>query len=123
PPVRQPGAITRPQPPPAAPPRRPPPDTDTPPPRSRKPEAVEDDGEAAPPRGRSKRADDHRREEPAASVWLVLGVGHDPDRELKGEYVGELTDTGLRLRQGDDKIRVKVGSRVKHRLRNQVEID
>jgi hypothetical protein len=55
-------------------------------------------------------------------VYLVLGVGHDPDREMKGDYIGELTDAGLRMRQGDDRFRIKIGSPVLHRRRNQIEL-
>jgi LSD1 subclass zinc finger protein len=124
PPVRQPSGAVKPQAAPPAPPKPPPPDADTPPPRSRRSAAAEDREDVPRPRTKPKRdADDRRRQEPAPALRLVLGVAYDPDREMKGDYVGELTDTGLRLRQGDDKIRVKVGSPVEHRRGNQIEID
>jgi LSD1 subclass zinc finger protein len=145
PPVRQPApapTATSPRPAPPSPPKPKPADGDTPAPRPRrKPDTDEEDEDEPAPRRRPKRdadeyederpargtpkreKDDRSREDEAPALHLVLGVAHDPDRELRGDYVGELTDSGLRLRQGDDRIRVKVGSPVKHVRRNQIEIE
>ncbi len=93
------------------------------PPRPPK-KVIADDEDRPRTRSKSKREPaDQPREEEAPALHLVLGVSYDPDREMKGDYVGELTGGGLRMRQGDDKIRVKVGSPVLHRRRNQIEID
>jgi LSD1 subclass zinc finger protein len=86
---------------------------------SRRAEVEEDEPRRRPPK---REAEDRPREKDAPAVYLVLGVGHDPDREMKGDYVGELTGTGLRLRQGDDRIRLKTGAPAKHRRRNQIEL-
>jgi hypothetical protein len=79
----------------------------------------EDEPRRRPPK---REAEGRPREKDAPAVYLVLGVGHDPDREMKGDYFGELSATGLRLRQGDDRIRLKIGAPVRRRRSNQIEL-
>jgi LSD1 subclass zinc finger protein len=126
-PVRSPAAPA----PPAAPPARPAPPkaaapvaaAHPPPPRPRKTEEA-DDEDRPPPRSRPKReaVERPREDELGPPLQIVLTVGHDPDGEMRGNYSGELSERGLRLRQGDDTIRLRIGSPVKHRRRNQIEL-
>ena len=98
-----PPAITAPPPPPPAPSRR-------------------EDEEPPPPPARRK-ADDTRKGEDAPGPSVVLEVKRDPDGELKGIYVGELTDRGLRMSQGEDRFRVRIGTHAEHTGGNRISLD